>query len=203
MNKMLFAQLQDCAGALAEALIAQNRDCLSSAFRDVPQRQERATALLQLVPDRAAAMEIVQAAGKTTWPSSYGQSPYDEVLTVIRCAISGVALPSGSTGVQRELHGFYLETYALPSAKVRWHLDDAGRGQRYPRLLRSMQHCALLTAGEADSVLRVLLRTNPIGRGHSPASCEAAQHFGGNLKIVRASRRWRQRFVSTRVPLAA
>jgi len=204
MNSNLFAQMQGCRGPLAEALMAINRDCLSSAFRDAPERQERANSLLQLIPDREAAINIVETMGKTSWPTAYGQSPYDEIMTVIRCAISGVALPSGSTAVQRALHGVYMDEYALPSARLRWKLDDEGRRRRYPRLLRSMQHAALLTAGEADSVLRVLLRTNPHVRGHSAASCEASQHFGGNLKVVRAARLWRQRFASTvRMPLAA
>jgi hypothetical protein len=204
MNPKLFAELQHCRGPLGEALVAINRDCLSSAFRDAPQRQERAEALLLLIRDRASAIDLLETMGKTTWPTSYGQSPYDEILTVIRCAVAGVALTSGSTADQRALHGIYLDAFALPSARLRWQLDDEGRRRRYPRLLRAMQHGALLTPGEADSVLRVLLRTNPIGRSHSPASCEASQHFGGNLKVVRAARLWRQRFASTvRMPLAA
>lgn len=197
MNWNLFSQLQQCEGHLAAALVAVNRDCLGSALTGVPEKEQRISALAGFIPGRAEARELLQAFGKTTWPAAYGQSPYDDVMEVIRCAVAGVALKSGSTPAQRALHGRWLPVYALPAATVRWNLDDDGRRQRYPRLLRAMEHAALLSPGEADSVLRILLRTNPYVRSHSSPSCEAAAHFGGNLKVVRAARLWRSRFAST------
>ncbi len=198
------SRLHACEGELASLLAEVNRDCLVSAFNKSPDRQARAAQLFNLLGDRAEVLTLLAALGGLCWPSSYGQSPYDEVATVLRCASQGVALPSGSTPVMRELHDLAIERFAPASARVRWNLDESGRARRYRRLLRAMQHAALLTPGEADSALRVLLRTNPIWRGHSSASCEAVQHYGGNIATVRAARRWRRRFASTsRLPLAA
>ena len=203
LKQQLTMQLQAMAGELAAALAAVDTDCLRSRFTEPVERLERTTRLMKLVPDRATALALSDAFGRTRWPAAYGESPYDHVMCVIRCALQGVALLEGSTAAQRALHAMCVEAFALPCARARLNLDDAGRRRRYPRLLRAMEHAALLTTGEADSALRGLLRTHPLGRGHAPASCEAVAHFGGNLKVVRAARRWRQRFASTaRVALA-
>lgn len=197
-------QLQACAGPLALLLAEVNRDCLRSAFDKSPERQARAQQLFELLGDRDEIRAMLAGLGRTTWPSSYGQTPYDEIATVLRCAIQGAAMPGGSTQGMRALHNLAVERFAPESARKRWFLDEAGRSKRYPRLLRAMQHAALLTSGEADSALRVLLRTNPQLRSHSSPSCEAVAHYGGNLAAVRAARRWRHRFASTsRLPLAA
>jgi len=197
-------QLQACEGELASLLATVNRDCLGSVFDKSPERQARAVQLFNLLGDRGQVLNLLAALRGLSWPSSYGQSPYDEVATVLRCASQGVALPGGSTPVMRALHNLAIEHFAPASARARWNLDESGRARRYRRLLRAMQHAALLTPGEADSALRVLLRTNPMGRGHSSPSCEAVQHYGGNIATVRAARRWRRRFASTsRLPLAA
>jgi len=197
-------QLGACEGAAASLLAEVNRDCLGSVFDKSPERQQRAMQLLDLLANREQVLNLLRVLGGLSWPTSYGQSPYEEVATVLRCAAQGLALPGGSTPVMRALHNLAIERFAPASARARWNLDEAGRAHRYRRLLRAMQHAALLTPGEADSALRVLLRTNPIGRGHCPASCEAVHHYGGNIATVRAARRWRRRFASTtRLPLAA
>lgn len=207
LKQQLTTKLQAMSGELAAALAAVDTDCLRSRFTDPVERIERATRLMKLVPHRAAALALSDAFGVTRWPTAYGESPYDNVMAVIRCALQGVALWEGCTAAQCALHVLCVDAYALPTARARLNLDDAGRRLRYPRLLRAMEHVALLSAGEADSALRVLLRTHPKGRGHAPASCEAVAHFGGsgaNLKVVHAARRWRQRFASTaRNPVAA
>lgn len=197
-------QLGAREGALATLLADVNRDCLGSVFDKSPERQQRAAQLFDMLANRDQVLQLLRALGGLTWPASYGQSPYEEVATVLRCAAQGHALPSGSTPVMRALHNLAIEQFAPASARARWSLDEAGRAHRYRRLLRAMQHAALLTPGEADSALRVLLRTNPMRRGDSPASCEAVHHYGGNIATVRAARRWRRRFASTtRLPLAA
>lgn len=200
----LFQQLQACEGLLADTLMQANRQCLRAANREADERELVIRVLFNMLADRGGLLLVLQALGKTRWPGTYGQSPYEEISTVLRCASQGLAMPGGSTPVMRELHAAAIERFAPPAARVRWSLNEGGRAKRYRRLLRAMQHGALLTPGEADSALRVLLRTNPSLRHHSPPSCEAVAHYGGNLAVVRAGRRWRHRFATTtRLAVAA
>lgn len=199
----LARQLKGGTSELATTLATVDRDCLRGRLGASDDRHERVVRLLQLVPDRAAAVALSQAFGMTRWAGAYAESPYDNAMLAIRCAIDGVPLPSGSAPAQRSFHDLCVNAYALCSAQARWNLDDEGRRRRYRRLLRAMQQAALLTAGEADSALRALLRTNPAGRHHCPPSCEAVQHFGGCLRVVRAARGWRHRFAIVKPELQA
>ena len=194
-------QLQGGSGELALLLAALSRYCVNShACADAP---EAIVAFMQRVPDRLAAWAVVHAHGKTSWPASYGDSPYAAAIAVMRVALAGAALPPRSSTGERALHEVFIGAYALPTAARRWQLDRQGLRGRYPRLLRSMEQGALLTRSEAESALYQLLHTHPDARERSLPGCEAVAHFGGNVAAVRAARRWRHRFASTRMRLAA
>jgi len=197
MQNELFQQLQSVTGELAKAMRAVNIDCQGSSMDRPPERRGRIQALLDMLGDTDQVRAVSQAVGNTRWPGAYGESPYDDLMTVLRCASRGEPLPCGATRVMQELHQMCFDRFAPPAARSRWAMDERQRQARFPRLLRAMQHGALLTVGEADATLRVLLGTHPHGRGHAPASCEAVAHFGGCLKVVRAARRWRLRFLTT------
>lgn len=199
MQNKLFRELQDVTGELATAMRMVNIDCQGSSMDRPPERRGRIHALLEMLGDAQQVRAISAAVGRTRWPMFYGESPYDDLMTVLRCACKGEPLPGGSTAVMREVHELCIGRFAPPAARSRWAIsDDNQLRARYPRLLRAMQHGALLTSGESDATLRVLLNTNPQGRAHV-GGCEAVQHFGGCLKVVRAARRWRTRFASSRM----
>lgn len=198
----LLIQLQRVAGALATAFVALSRACIGSV--DAAEREAAIADFLRLVPDRAMAKEVMACYAITTWPASFGEAPYQYAARVLRLALDGLALPPRSTNFERALHVAFLEAYALPSALARWKLDRDGLALRYPRLLRAMQHGALLTPREAEGAVYILLHTHPAARERSCGSSEAVSHFGGNVAAVRAARRWRARFASTAgVALAA
>jgi len=182
---------------LARHLAELDRICRRRQHSDWFAPLPEGTALLRLVPDREAAQTLAAAFGQTTWPGSFGETPYDQVMVLIRCALDGLALKAGATPAEKNLHLIFLGAYALPAARVRWGLSQHDLSQRYPRLLRAMQHGALLSAGEAEAALSLLLRRHPAERAKTPPSSEAVAHFGGNLKVVHAARRWQQRFAST------
>lgn len=198
----LVKQLQQVAGDLATAFATLSSQCV--AQRAASEREAAIATFLQLVPGRSAAEALLQAHGATCWPGSFGESPYEHSAGVLRHALSGFALPPRSTNAEREMHLAFLKAYALPTAVARWELDRDALWGRYPRLLRAMQHGALLTPREAEGAVYILLHTNPTARQRSCASSEAVSHFGGNVAAVRAARRWRARFASTaRLALAA
>lgn len=198
----LVMQLQQLHGRVTASLAALSQQCV--AAHNVPDRQAAITEFLRLVPARVDAQDVLQAHGATCWPGSFGESPYEHAVGVLRHVLNGVALPPRSTNAEREMHVAFLQAYALPTAVARWALDRDGLWGRYPRLLRAMQHGALLTPREAEGAVYILLHTNPAARQRSCASSEAVSHFGGNVAAVRAARRWRARFGSTaRIALAA
>lgn len=204
MNRhALSGELMSCEGTLPELLIELNRVCLRASYASSEHRASLAATLLGLVPDRVAALGLLSAFGQTRWPASFGQSPYDEVMTVLRHALTGNGLASGGGEGERDLHRTLLSRFAPPAALARWSLNRDQLELRYPRLLRAMRHAALLTHGEAEGALWLLLRRHPTSRNLAPPSSEAVAHFGGNLKAVAAARRWRQRFANTRLPALA
>lgn len=197
----LTSQLQQVAGQVATVLFSLSRLCVSSL--DAEERAAAIAEMLRLVPTRAGALDVLGAHGKTSWPSSFGESPYENAIAMLRHAVAGVALPPRSTNAERDMHLAFLKAYALPTAVARWELDRDALWGRYPRLLRAMQHGALLTQREAEGAVYILLHTNPSARQRSCASSEAVSHFGGNVAAVRAARRWRARFASTLRPALA
>lgn len=205
MNEIsLFRQLQSCCGLLPDLLREINGYCARSGrLETAAGATTRVAQLLDLLATREGALAFLAAHAQTRWPISYGQSPYDDIANVIRSAVRGVQLPRGATATMREIHASVLERLGPPAALARIHLDEGGRRRRYRRLLRAMQHAALLSPGEADSAVRVLLRYHPDDRHSSPASCEAVAHFGGNAAAVCAARRWRHRFAASRLLEAA
>lgn len=198
----LVTNLQQVAGPLAAAFASLSRYCV--AAHAAGEREAAIADFLRLVRGRADALQLLHAYGSTTWPGSFGESPYEHAAGVLRHALTGVALPPRSTNAERDMHAAFLKAYALPTAVSRWELDRDALWGRYPRLLRAMQHGALLTQREAEGAVYILLHTNPVARQRSCASSEAVSHFGGNVAAVRAARRWRARFASTaRLALAA
>lgn len=198
----LVMQLQQVAGPVAAMLAELSRQCV--AGHNAPEREAAIAEFLRLVPSRAEAQQLLQAHGATCWPGSCGESPFEYAAGVLRHALNGLALPPRSTNAEREMHVAFLKAYALPTCVARWELDRDGLWGRYPRLLRAMQHGALLTPREAEGAVYILLHTNPAARQRSCASSEAVSHFGGNVAAVRAARRWRARFASTaRLAMAA
>lgn len=198
----LVTDLQQVAGELAALLASLSRYCV--AAHAAGEREAAIAEFLRLVPERGDAQLLLQAHGATAWPASFGESPYEHAAGVLRHALSGIALPPRSTNAERAMHVAFLKAYALPTAVSRWELDRDSLWGRYPRLLRAMQHGALLTQREAEGAVYILLHTNPAARQRSCASSEAVSHFGGNVAAVRAARRWRARFASTaRLALAA
>lgn len=148
--------------------------------------------LLQACANAAAAAQLLRAHSMTCWPATYGQSPYGELIVVIRHAIEGLALRRGSTQVERDLVDLLVPQLAPPAARNRYaHDDERGRARLYARLLYTMREVALLTHGEADAVLRTLLRLHPDNRASSPASSEAVAYSGGNLRVLQ--RAWQMR----------
>lgn len=198
----LVMQLQQLLGPVAVLLAALSRQCVCA---DTASEKQAAIAeFLRLVPTRADAQALLTAHGATSWPGSFGESPYEHAAAVLRHALAGHALPPRSTNAEREMHLAFLKAYALPTCVARWDLDRDALWGRYPRLLRSMQNGALLTQREAEGAVYILLHTNPAARQRSCASSEAVSHFGGNVAAVRAARRWRARFASTaRLAMAA
>jgi hypothetical protein len=203
MDSTLINEIQQCSGELARTLMNLNMDCQCSSLDREPERLKRANAAMKMLATRERVAAVIQAVQSARWNAPYGESPYDDVVTVLRRALAGSAMPSGSTGAMRALHDLCMAQFAQPAARVRWTLDDAGRRARYRRLLRAMVNGALLTSGEAEGALRILLRTHPEGRRHCAPAAEALAHFGGNLAAVHAARRWRRLFASTaRAPRA-
>lgn len=198
----LVMQLQQLSGPVAVLFAALSRQCVSS--NSASEKEAAIAEFLRLVPTRTDALALLTAHGATSWPVTFGESPYEHSAGVLRHSLAGHALPPRSTNVEREMHVAFLKAYALPTCVARWDLDRDALWGRYPRLLRAMQHGALLTQREAEGAVYILLHTNPDARQRSCASSEAVSHFGGNVAAVRAARRWRARFASTaRFALAA
>lgn len=185
--------LQHCRGALAETLRLVNVSLLHNKSTSKEASEAMAT-LLALIVDREAGLKLFKALGSLSWPGTYGQSPWDEVYSVLSAAIQGHPVSKYHGQLARILQSDLVERVALPSAKYRLALDEAGRSKRYPRLLEAMRHGAMLTHGEADAALRMLLRACPCERGNTIASSEAVANFGGNLRVVHQARRWRKMF---------
>lgn len=185
--------LQQCRGALAQALKRVNT-CLLFNKCDLPETHDAMETFLAVVADRKSGLELHAALGSLRWPGTYGSSPWEELFSVLRAAIHGHAASKDFGRISRILHQDLIERLALPSAVKRLSLDEAGRKKRYPRLLEAMRQGALLTHGEADAALRMLLNACPGERARTCPSSEAVDHFGGNLRVVHQARRWRHLF---------
>lgn len=179
----LYLQLQHRDGPLAQALARLNTLCLQGRWPLNGDNGDRSL-LLQACTGPASATRLLQAHGMTCWPAQFGQSPYGEVFGVIRQALAGLALMRGANQVERDLWGLLVPRLAPPAARSRHALDERGRQRRYARLLHAMREAALLTEGEADATLRLLLRAHPLDRATTPPACEATAHFGGNLRVL-------------------
>ena len=148
--------------------------------------------LRSVCTDASVATSILKAHGRTAWPGSYGQSPYAEVMAVIRHALDGQRLPRGSSQVERDLYGLLVPAIALPAARSRYSQDNEdGRAQRYPRLLFTLREVSILTPTEADATLRTLMRAHPADRGSASSPAEAVAHACGPLKVLQ--RAWQRR----------
>ncbi len=186
-------ELQHCRGALSVVLSRVNT-CLLFDKCDIPDAKDAFSALLAITCDRESALKLHSTLGSLRWPGSYGSSPWEELFSVLHSAVHGYA-PSKNFGrLSRILHQDLIERIALPAAVNRLNLNEVGRKKRYSRLLEAMRQGALLTHGEADSALRMLLNACPGERAKTFASCEAVDHFGGNLRVVHQARRWRHLF---------
>lgn len=202
-SRQLAKSIQSAEGPVAQALMELNRICLRNRHEDCFGPLSEGASFVQTVPDRDTLLQLVSAIGACRWPGSYGHSPYAEVYGVLVAAVNGRPLDVGALPGQRNLHQVFVAAYAPPAAKARWELGQQQLSRRYPRLLRAMQHGALLTPGEAEAALWVLLRRPASARAKSPASSEAVSNFGGNLRVVQAARRWRQRFARTAITTSA
>jgi hypothetical protein len=147
--------------------------------------------LLRLVRGRADASHLLAGCDVTTASA--------EFISVLRCAVEGHAMTPGATRSQRHVHKRLLVAYGPPAARARVGLAMDHLERRYPRLLRAMRDAAILSQGEAQSALYMLLQAHPTVRRSCCASCEAVAHFGGNLAVVRAAIRRRRLFPSTRM----
>lgn len=192
-STLTLQDLQHCEGPLASCLLILNSFCLRGYYPESdPPLEQVSRPVTAYLRDRQAAQALLELHGRTRWPGSYGQSPYQEVLAVIRIAASGFPLPHRGTRVERLLHDLWFLTIAPESSRSRQRLDTAGLWKRYPRLLQAMQYVAILTKGEVESTLRLLLRTHPQDRPTASPSCEATAHFGGNLRVVHQAIRRRR-----------
>lgn len=161
-------------GPISELLLQLAAHCRSSRG-DPDELDASCCVLLQLVPDRAAAEQLLAAQPAVGW-SAANQSPYAGFIPVLRCILDGHGLMPGATRSQRHLHQRLAGAYGPPAAVARLRLCMENLEQRYPRLLRAMRDAAILSHGEAQSALYLLLQVHPSARLTSSASCEAVAH---------------------------
>jgi len=201
-NAALFAvrrQLVDTESDLAVALLTADGVCRSNKRPDNEALQQSCAALLAAIPDRASLRLAMQAYGGIVYAATYGQSPYECIMSVLYSLLNGQALFKDPTRGMRYIYEHLFEVYAPPAARSRVRVDGNTVEQRYPRLLRAMRAAAILSHTEANATLLLLLRTAPRDRCHASPSCEAVAHFGGAMKVVRAAKRYRRLFPSMRL----
>lgn len=183
-------QLQSCSDALAQGLLELNRMCLGTLVSEDALAETLASARA-LLGDRGRARLLLAAHGKTSWPGSYGQSPYGEIFALVALALAGQAMRRGCSGNERRLHAGLFDLLAPAAARARVELDASGRERRYARVLFGMREAAILTRGEADAALRQLLGAHPSEREQAFPACEAVANFGGNLRVLQHALRRR------------
>lgn len=179
--------LQESVGPIAKALSDLNRYCLRSSWADVADERDYCDLACATLRNRHHAQTLLAAHGKTSWPGSFGQSPYAEVFALVRLALAGQMPPRTATRVERSLHRALFDQLAPPAAASRAKLDEAGRSRRYRRILFGMREAAILTRTESDAVLRQLLNAHPGDRAELPPCCEAAANFGGTMRVLTRS----------------
>lgn len=190
--------LVTCEGELAQLLRSLAALCRSNSDKLDEAVGAALAYLVAMVPTRKEALLLSEVHGSIAWAASYGQSPYGDFTYVLRSALQGTALLPGSSRWQRSVHQRLVRTYGQPAAQVRLDEGRDEQARRYPRLLRAMRDAAILSHGEAESCLSLLLATHPSQRHKAPGACEAVAHFGGNQAVVRAAIRRRKLFPSTR-----
>jgi hypothetical protein len=179
--------LQHGKGSIAKALSGLNRALLRGSWCDVADEHDACELAKTTFCSRMRAQTLIAAHGQTSWPGSYGQSPYAEVFGVVRHVLAGHMLPRTASKTERSLHRALFEQLAPPAAISRFKLDEAGRTKRYKRLLFGMREAAILSRTEADAVLRQLLGAHPADRASLIPCSEAVAHFGGTKRVLTMS----------------
>jgi hypothetical protein len=179
--------LENGKGSIAKALSDLNRAMLRGNWCDVADEHDVCELAKATFWSRFHAQTLTAAHGQTSWPGSFGQSPYAEVFDVVQHVLAGHMLPRTASKTQRSLHRALFEQLAPPAAISRFKLDEAGRTKRYKRLLFGMREAAILTRTEADAVLRQLLGAHPRDRASLSPCCEAVAHFGGTMRVLTKS----------------
>lgn len=179
--------LEHGKGSIAKALIDLNRALLRGSWCDVADEHDFCELAKATFWSRMHAQTLTAAHGQTSWPGSYGQSPYAEVFAVMQHVLAGHMLPSTASKTERSLHRALFDLLAPPAAISRSKLDEAGRTKRYKRLLFGMRESAILTRTEADAVLRQLLGAHPADRASLIPCSEAVAHFGGTMRVLTKS----------------
>jgi hypothetical protein len=175
--------LQDGSKPLAQSLLYLNRACLQGRLDALAWRACE-DAVVAALPSREHAQRLLAAHGKTCWPGSMGQSPYGEIFDLVRLALAGQVHRRAASLAEQAIHALLFERLAPAAARARVQLDGNGRERRYARLLFCMRETAILTTGEADAVLRQLLKAHPSERAQAFPACEAAANFGGNARVI-------------------
>jgi hypothetical protein len=181
------ALLENGRGSIAKALSDLNRALLRGSWSDVADEHDACELAKATFWSRMHSQTLTAAHGQTSWPGSYGQSPYAEVFGVVRHVLAGHMLPCSASKTERSLHLALFEQLAPPAAISRFKLDEAGRTKRYKRLLFGMREAAILTRTEADAVLRQLLGAHPRDRASLTPSSEAVANFGGTMRVLTKS----------------
>lgn len=179
--------LENGKGSIAKPLSDLNRALLQGSWCDVGDEHHFCEIAKATFWSRFHAQMLTAAHGQTSWPGSYGQSPYAEVFGVVRHVLAGHMLPQTASITERSLHRALFEQLAPPAAISRFKLDEAGRTKRYKRLLFGMREAAILTRTEADAVLRQLLGAHPADRASLIPCSEAVAHFGGTMRVLTKS----------------
>lgn len=179
--------LENGKGSIAKPLSDLNRALLQGSWCDVGDEHHFCEIAKATFWSRFHAQMLTAAHGQTSWPGSYGQSPYAEVFGVVRHVLEGHMLPRTASKTERSLHRALFEQLAPPAAISRFKLDEAGRTKRYKRLLFGMREAAILTRTEADAALRQLLSAHPGDRASLIPCSEAVAHFGGTMRVLTES----------------
>jgi hypothetical protein len=175
--------LQAGAKPLAQNLLYLNRACLLGRL-DALARRACEDAVVAAFPSREHAQRLLAAHGKTCWPGSMGQSPYGEIFDLVRLALAGQVHRRAASLSEQAIHALLFERLAPAAARARGRFRPVERERRYARLLFCMRETAILTTGEADAVLRQLLKAHPSERAQAFPACEAAANFGGNARVI-------------------
>ena len=181
---LMYQELQHCCGDRAEVLSKLNRMCIAGRYNGDTAAQGLLVAAQGIFANREESLAWSAAHGLTSWPGSFGQSPFGEVFALLRIALAGHVPLASASPAERAIHAAVFDRIAPPAAVARVSLTEQGRSRRYGRLLLSMRQTAMLTHTEADATLRQLLARHPRERGSTLPSCEAVANFGGNMRVL-------------------